>query len=97
MVGLEHYNAVSFQNDFQHLQHCHIEYLHEKTEKRYYGRAFGLNVGYIQNALPQIPLDTDSDTSDSESIYSDSSSNGDELKEERSTDKMQVIVCAFIP
>lgn len=34
MDCLEHYNSVEFQNDYQHLQHCHIEPINAMTKMK---------------------------------------------------------------
>merc|ERR1712154_611528 len=60
MDCLEHYNSVEFQNDYQHLNHCHIEPINVATKVKDED-AFGLNVESMTNSNSEDDDDDDDD------------------------------------
>ena len=81
MDCLEHYNSVEFQNDYQHLQHCHIEPINSIT-KRKNEQTFGDN----------DDDDDDDDSDDEDDDDSDDDDDDDQKEENEITRKCKIIL-----
>ena len=76
MDCLEHYNCVAFQNDYQHLQHCHIEPIQEATK----------------NNMEVIMDEDDEDDTDDDEEEDDDSDNKEDNEHIASPKKYKVIL-----